>query len=125
MARTTSSDVQNIMDTDVSTTKIDAIIEDANALVTDILGDDTTLSTAQLTTIEKWLTAHFIAIGLDQQAQAEGTGDAKITYQGKTGMGLDATYYGQQVKVFDTTGKMAQHIGKKQASIYAIESFDD
>lgn len=123
--RTTAAEVKKILDTDISDGIVDAFISDANLVVTDLLGDNTNVSADQLTSIEKWLTAHMIACTRDQQAQKEGAGDANITYQGKTMMGLDATFYGQQVKILDTTGTMAKALGKKQASTYAIPSWND
>jgi hypothetical protein len=122
--RTTATDVKLILDTDLDDPIVEAFISDANPIVTDVLGSDTSLSSAQKASIEKWLTAHFIACTRDQQAQREEADEAAIVYQGKTAMGLDATYYGQQVKVLDTTGKMAKALGKRRVTITAITSFE-
>jgi len=129
MARTTADDVRKIieidLDLDSEDSIIDAFIDDANMVVTDLLGGSTVLSSNQLKSIEKWLAAHFIACSRDPQAQEEGTADAKIKYQGKTGMGLDATLYGQQAKMMDTTGILASKLGKKQARMHTIPSWND
>lgn len=122
--RTDAASVKIIIETELSDPVVDAFITTANLIVTDVLGSDTTLSTAQLTEIEKWLTAHLLASTREKQEQKEKVGDADVTYQGKTGMGLDATMYGQQVKILDTTGKMAQKLGKKSATMTAVENFD-
>lgn len=124
MARVTAQDVKEILETNLADQIIDTFITAANLTVTEVLGNDITLSDNQKTEIERWLTAHLVACTRQQQAQGEKVDDAAITYQGKTDKGLDATFYGQQVKVLDTTGKMANRIGKKAATIYAVTSFD-
>jgi hypothetical protein len=122
--RTNTTDVKQILDTNLDGSVIKAFIDTANTIVGDTLGSDTTLSATQLKEIEKWLAAHLIAATRQRQGSAEKVGDASITYQGKTGMGLNSTMYGQQVLMLDSTGKMAQKLGKKSATITAIESFD-
>ena len=124
--RVTAAEVETIIDIEssVSDATINAFINAANLTVTEIIGDDTTLSSDQKKEVERWLAAHFIACTLQHKPQAEGALDANIVYQGKTGMGLDSTYYGQTVKILDTTGKMAQKLGKKAVSIHAITSFE-
>ena len=125
--RVTSTEVQEIIDTDLSVTGIDAYISAAEEIVTARLGDSTVLGTTQLKEIERWLTAHLIAMSnKDRGARdvdAEGTLDARITYAGKTGMGLNATRYGQMVLVLDTTGEMASS-GSKKMFFEAVTSFD-
>lgn len=127
--RTNNSDVQQILpsdlSSDVTTTIIDAFIVDANTVVTDILGDDTELSSAQKELIEKWYTCHLLVSTVARQPDKEKAGDANITYQGKTNVvGLDGTLYGQRVKELDTTGKMAQKLGKRRVRVHTITSFD-
>lgn len=122
--RVTALDVKQIIDTSLSDNIVTVFINTANTIVSDTLGDDTTLSTTQLEEIEKWLSAHLIASTRERQGQTEKVGDASITYQGKTGAGLDSTLYGQNVKMLDSTGKLAQKLGKKSATITAITSFD-
>lgn len=124
MARTTATAVKQILDTDLSDAIVEAFIDSANMVVTDFLGSDTNLSAAQKADVEKWLAAHMIAATREQQPIAEGADKARIQYQGKTAMGLDATFYGQQVKVLDTTGKLARSIGKKSIEAYAVTSFE-
>lgn len=122
--RTTATAVKQILDTDLDDPIVEAFITDANLIVTDIVGSSTDLSAEQKASIEKWLSAHMIACTRDQQASREGVEEADITYQGKTAMGLDATFYGQQVKLIDTTGLIAKSLGKARASVYAVPSFD-
>jgi len=125
MARTNSADVKNILDTTVEDAKINAFINSANLMVTKYLGSETELSAAQKKDIEMWLTAHLIAATLERQVQEEQVDDAQIKHQGKTGLGLDSTFYGQTVKMLDTTGILSSKLGKKQASVYAIPGWND
>ncbi len=124
MARTTPSEVRQIIDTDLADAIIDAYISGATEVVTNVLGSDTTLSDELKRNIELWLTAHLIASTREQQIQKAGAGGANVTYQGMTGKGLEATLYGQQVLAMDTTGKMMAALSKQKASLKAITSFD-
>ena len=121
MARTNATDVKVIIDTDLSDSVVTAIINDANLIVTEVFGSSSGLSSALLTSIEKWLTAHMIAMSRDRQASRKKIGDAENTY-GKTGLRLDATSYGQMVLSMDSSGRFAD-VGKRPASIVAITSF--
>jgi len=120
--RTTATEVKQILDTDLSDTIVDAYILGASAVVDEVLGSDTTISSTLKEEIERWLAAHMIAATREQQASEEGAGGAKIKYQGVTGKGLEATMYGQQVLAMDTTGKMRKLSGRA-ASITAVTSF--
>lgn len=122
--RITTDELKEIISTDLGDSVLEAFILAANLTVTEWLGSSTVLSSDQLKEIERWLSAHLLACTREQQAQSEDAGQASITYQGKTGMGLDATFYGQQVKLLDSTGILAQSVGKKLASVYAVTSFD-
>jgi hypothetical protein len=106
------SEVKQIIDTTLNTTPF---IETANVLVDQYLGSSS-LSDALLRQIEMWWAAHLVAIR-DQQAASEGVGKANVTYQGKTGKGLEFTGYGQQVLSLDPTGILAT-IGKKRAAVF-------
>ena len=67
MARTNATDVKVVLDTDLSDSIVNAFITDASALVTEVL-TGSGLSSTILTSIEKWLTAHMIAMSRDRQA---------------------------------------------------------
>ena len=122
--RVTATEVKQILDTDLTDPVIEVFINAANLTVTDALGSSTVLSSDQLKEIERWLTAHLIASTRDPQAESEKTGAASIKYQGRTAMGLDATFYGQQVKILDTSGVLVGSVGKRKATVYAATSFD-
>jgi len=114
-ARVTEDEVKEILNTSLTLT---AFITAANLIVTDKLGPEG-LSDDQLKEIERWLAAHFAAIR-ERQPQQEGIGDAQATYYGGSDLGLDFTPYGQQVKILDPTGILA-NIGKRKTEITAID----
>lgn len=122
MGRVSATEVKQIITTTMTDADVDVFIAAANRLVTDLIGSSTELSDAQRKDIEWWVTAHLIASTREHQPQAEGAGDAKITYQGSTAMGLDSTYYGQTAQVLDTTGIMAAKLGKQAIAITAVTS---
>ncbi len=122
--RVAATEVKEIISTDLSDAVVDTFITAANLVVTDALGGQS-LDAALLKEVERWLSAHFLACTRAQQAQAEGAEGANITYQGQTGKGLDATLYGQQVKVLDPTGLVeAAASSRREASIRAVTSFE-
>ena len=122
--RTNSIDVLQILDgCTLSDTVVDAYISTANAVVTDVLGDDTDLGTTLKKAIEQWLAAHMIASTLWRTTAKEKVGEVWVEYTGKWSEGLKGTSYGQMVLELDTTGKMAA-LGKRAVKIYAITSFE-
>jgi uncharacterized protein (DUF1697 family) len=122
--RTTAIAVKQIIDTDLEDEIVESYIQSANVMVTNILGEDTTLNEETRTEIERWFTAHLIASTREQQIQKAKAGPAEVQYQGRTYSGLYSTMYGQQVNLLDPTGKMA-NLGGKTASMQAIWSFSD
>jgi hypothetical protein len=118
MARVTAEEVQAIMDTDLTEAKITGYI-DSVTIIVDGLFNSVSISDPLLKEIERWLTAHAIAISSERQAREEGAGGAYIKYAGMTGIGLKATSYGQMAISIDTTGTLLGSMGKA-ASIYVI-----
>ena len=119
MARTTDTAVFEIIETTL--TDIDTFITTANIFVTAYLGD-AGLSDTLLEEIERYITAHFLSVK-DQRVQAEKIDVLSFTYQGKTGMGLDSTFYGQTAQMLDTSGTladMAKNGVPRSASMTAI-----
>ena len=123
MARTTATKVKVIIDTDLADSIVDAYISGATELVTEAIGSNTSLSDDLKAEIERWLAAHLIASTRVRQLVSGEAGGAKAVYQGKTGMGLESTLYGQQVLILDASGSFAS-LGGKSAKITAITSFD-
>jgi hypothetical protein len=65
--------------------------------------DDSLMSAALLKWVEVYLAAHFCALKYPQYQQNK-TLDASATYQGRTGRGLDGTWWGGQALDIDVTG---------------------
>lgn len=61
---------------------------------------------AALQEIERWLSAHFYVMS-DQNFSSKSQGGVSASFQGQTGMALDASKYGQTAKVIDTTRTLA------------------
>jgi len=112
----TATQVKQIIETDLSDDIITAYITSASTLVDSILTD---MPSSLLDEIKRWFTAHLIACTRERQPQQAEAGPTSITFQGETGFGLDATLYGQQVKVLDYTGRLAS-LGLRKAAIRAV-----
>lgn len=112
--RTTIAAVKEIISTDLADAQITAFITAANLTVTNVLGDSG-LSSETLTEIERWLAAHLLS-ARDQRVARRSIEFTSWTFQGTFGLGLDGTLYGQNVKLLDTTGKLAA-LGRSRASI--------
>lgn len=114
-ARITVEELLDIIDTDLEESQINAFINTANNLVTAKL-EDSGLDSTMLHDIELWLSAHFVCMR-DMRAKSEDiAGEYRVTYQGETKTGLDATLYGQQALLLDYTGTLAA-LGLKKAWI--------
>jgi len=120
--RVTATEVKAIIDTQLGDTEVDVFITTANLIVTNNLTGKS-LSVASLAEIEKWLSAHLIAITKTRQAQKKKVGDAEDTY-GRVGLSLDSTSYGQTARILDSSGTLGS-MGKMAVTIDAIPSFDD
>ena len=112
MARVTDAEVKEIIDTSLS--DLSPFITVASQQV-DRIADLNLLGSDELKEIERWLAAHFVAIR-DKRTAKDNVGDSSHTYEGKTGMGLDFTRYGQMAKLLDTTGTLAK-IGMRKAAL--------
>ena len=110
--RVTSRDVKTIIDTEL--TDLSVFIQ-AATLQVDRIAAKGELGAAELKEIERWLAAHFVSIR-DKRTIKDSVGDSSHTYEGKTGMGLDFTRYGQMAKLLDTTGTLAK-IGMRKAAL--------
>lgn len=125
MARTTPSDVADIFNTDLDASSggpLEAWLDIANELVDDIADADSSIDATRLTKIEKLLAAH-LASTQDQRVERDSVADASATYQGETGMRINATVYGQQAAMLDPTGTLADQ-GKPKASIGVPDARD-
>ena len=123
-ARTTKTAVRYVIETALEDDEVDALITQANAIVTRVVGNEG-LAADLLRDLETWITAHLIAIGKERQPLVEKVGDVWLQFE-KTGTGnfLDSTSYGRMVQFLDTTGNF-QKSSLKRASIKAIKQDDD
>jgi len=112
-ARVTTAEVKEIIDTDL--TDLTVFITVADQHVDRVAAADSSLAAATLKEISRWLAAHFTAIR-DPRESKSTVGPTSFTYEGKTGMGLSFTRYGQQALLLDTTGTLA-NLGMKKASV--------
>ena len=107
--RTTQELVRSIVkDHDPGISMVPFITE-ANVMTDWLSGCDTDseLTATELELIERNLAAHFYCLN-DLQFSAKNTGKSGATFQGKTDMGLKATFYGQKALFLDTTGCLAK-----------------
>ena len=124
MARTTIAEVREIFDTDLLDAVLTTFITVANSLVTNYLGSSD-LSDDELEEIERFLSAHLASTMRDPVAKQEavtGSVGVNVSYMLQGGLGLDGSPFGQVVKMLDRTGLLSMQ--KKQASVYAVPSFD-
>jgi hypothetical protein len=105
MPRTTGSLVASITEVD-PTIDLVPFIEIAEAVVTRLLADLGVYSAVDLELIERWLAAHFYHVR-DPLTEAEGAAGLSEKYEGRTAEFLEATSYGQQAMVLDTSGRLA------------------
>lgn len=120
--RTTIQLVKDIMATALTETQIQAIIKQANEMVTRTLSGEG-LTSELLIDIETWLTAHLIAIGKERQVLTEKVGDIWLSYQKNPGGFFQSTTFGQMVLFLDTSGKF-QTATKQKTSIIAIKQIN-
>jgi len=118
MARVTAAEVKEVINTSLTEVQVIPYITSANVYVTERLGSST-LSTDTLKEIERWFTAHMIAITRERVAKSEEAGGAKVEYVGEFGEGLKSTPYGQMCVSLDTTGLLIQE-GKKKVTMYVL-----
>jgi len=105
MARTNIADVRTIITTSLEDNQVTSFITDANLIVTSKF-TGVTISNDLLEAIEKWLTAHLIAMSQKRQLSDQGVDKISIRYAGKFGLYLEHTTYGQMVIFLDTTNTM-------------------
>ncbi len=79
-------------------------------------------SDPMLKQIELYLSAHFTAMK-QRQLDSEDFGDSENSYIGEVGKGLDFTQYGQQAKILDFEGGLAD-AGKPKAQLQVFSVLD-
>lgn len=122
--RVDADDVKVIIDTSLTDAQITAFITSANQMISDGGLAAAGVSSDGLVQVEQYLAAHLLSLRdqrIEQERFADGT---SFKYQGKTDMALDATHYGQMVKMFDTSGILA-NAHKLRPSMVALTEYDD
>ncbi len=114
MPRVTDDEVKAIIATDLDT---NAFIETATLIVDDQLSSRG-FSVSRLKQIELYLAAHFTTLR-ERQLVSEKFGNAAETYQGKTGMNLQSSNYGQTAIVLDISGSLYR-MGQGTASMETL-----
>lgn len=101
-----ASEVVDLLDTTLSASEVEPFLTAAQRLVADHLEGEG-VADATLTEIERYLSAHFATLRDREAAPArESLDDYSVTYQGETGMHLEATHHGQTALLLDPTGKL-------------------
>jgi hypothetical protein len=118
MANITASEVKDIIDTTLADSIIDSYIAGAVSML-DAAYAGKTVSVELRKEVERWVTAHLIASTREQQLTEAKAGSASAKFQGKTGVDLQSTFYGQNAKILDTTGTLAG-LGGKTISIKSL-----
>ena len=117
MSRTSDGNVGKIIDI-ASGDTLDGEIATATLLVDDIASCDSSVSAARLEIIERWLAAHYYAVRKGKY-ESKKTQDASAKFQGKTGMRIDSTFWGQQAISLDPTGcLLRQSKGKNRIQLH-------
>ncbi len=118
--RVSDEDVRSIIDIDDSIATLQPFISVANMLVTEKLTGY--FEDSRLKEIERWLSAHFIAIR-DPRIVRESIDNTSQAYfvqnKSKNVVGLDTTPYGKQVLILDTTGRLSE-LGLRTAVFSAM-----
>ncbi len=113
--RTTAARVEGIIE--VCGISLTPFIRLANVLTDRVAANNAEgcLDSAGLIELETLLAAHFYTLR-DQQYQSRSTGRASATFQGRTDMGLNSSYYGQMAIALDCTGTLAD-LGRRNVGM--------
>ena len=120
MPRVMDTDVTPLIETTIDTAPF---IQMATTLVDQYLVPKN-LTDPILFELERLLAAHFLCLRDPRETEVEiGTQEARVKFEGKFGLGLDFTRYGQQAKVLDPTGILAE-MNKPNTSFNVLSEYD-
>jgi len=105
MSRTTESQVKDLLEDPEAS--VSTAIATANVLVTRLVTGGSKDDSITLELIERWLSAHFYTIRNPQVSSESVLGASQSLLTGSVGTGLEATLYGQQALILDSTGSLA------------------
>lgn len=103
--RVTVEEVKDVIDTDLTDTRIMVCIGSANNLVSSQCANEG-LSTDTLKEIERWLSAHFVAV-VEPRIEREKADVVSASYVHKVDLYLASTVWGQQAMLLDTSGSLS------------------
>ena len=103
--RSTEAEVLELLDTELEAEQITPFLRMSNIVITKAIGSDEDYTEEERGQLECVLAAHLASIR-DPRVVSETIGDAKATYHGKSGIGLDHTPWGQQLRVIDIPGHL-------------------
>lgn len=98
----TETEVKAIMEDHVDESRLTIFIRTAKLTVDNLLVGKATYTDATLTEIQLYLAAHYAASTVYRQSIREENLTSNVSYNSIKGIGLDATMYGQQVKILDS-----------------------
>lgn len=109
------SDVTAIISTSIGTAAIRSHINTADVILKRSV-DNHDIDRDIRDELLKWLAAHFCAIQ-DPRMVEDMAGGMRSVFEGKSGMGLDFTRYGQQAKLIDPTGELSKLSANRRARL--------
>lgn len=116
------ADVQKIIEYDtVLIPDVQPFIDDAVALLTDVIGA-TTLSAATFDRVTKYFAAHLVAV-TDPRIQSEQVKNIQQAYQFRLSDGLGITHYGATAMLLDPSGKLAAWNKKVVNGVVKVQFF--
>lgn len=110
MARTSVAALELVFQTDLAEANLQQFINDASVQIDELAAADTAVSADVLELLERYYAAH-LASSYDQRLKSLKSGETTASFQGKWGMKLESTDYGQKVLELDPSGFFAS-IGK-------------
>lgn len=110
--RVNESDVADIIDTEKN---INPYLKTANIVINNTFANNTTVDADTLAELERWLCAHFIEADTGTIVSQK-IDDSEDKFADHLGMGLNATRFGQRVKLIDHSGLLAA-LDRNQAAI--------
>lgn len=113
----TASDVLDIMDTNLGTSDITPLLTAAEQILVEWVDGKGVGSTTR-DELKKFLTAHIARSTKEKAAAKQSVGPESVTYEGDTGLHLEATHYGQTVKMLDPTGTLQSLGQQKRKAIF-------
>jgi hypothetical protein len=124
MARTNSTAVEALLMKDYDPDwSVASAIETASVMVDNVVAcasrKNVTLSTTNLEILERWLAAHYYSVS-DRPYEQKRTQQSWAKYQGKTGMGLESSHYGQTALGLDPSGCLEAINAKARAGVFWV-----